>query len=76
MNITRSRRPIITEYKLLNNPLKPLAYQKDLRIVVTKDLKCKKQVEDISSKVNSMLGFIRRTASVRHNTHVRKVLYL
>ncbi len=63
MSITRSRQPITTKYTLQDNPMKPLTHQKDLGIVVTKDLKWKKQVEEISSKANSMLGFIRRTAS-------------
>ena len=55
MNITRSRRSITTEYKPIDNPVKPLTYQKDLGFVITKDLKWKKQVKDISSKANSML---------------------
>ena len=76
MSITRSRQPITTKYTLQDNAMKPLTHQKDLGIVVTKDLKWKKQVEEISSKANSMLGFIRRTASVTHDIHVRKVLYL
>jgi hypothetical protein len=45
------------------SPTKQLCHQKDLGIVVTKDLKWTKQVEEITSKASSMLGFIRRTAS-------------
>ena len=67
---------VTTDYKLLDSSLKQLCHQKDLGIVVTKDLKWTKQVEEITSKASSMLGFIRRTASDTHNIHVRKVLYL
>ncbi|CAB4022193.1 Hypothetical predicted protein, partial [Paramuricea clavata] len=76
MSFTRSRQPVATNYKLLDSSLRQLCHQKDLGIVVTKDLKWTKQVEEITSKASSMLGFIRRTASDTHNIHVRKVLYL
>ncbi|CAB4023750.1 Hypothetical predicted protein, partial [Paramuricea clavata] len=76
MSFTRSRQPVKTNYKLLDSSLKQLCHQKDLGIVVTKDLKWTKQIEEITSKASSMLGFIRRTASDTHNIHVRKVLYL
>ena len=76
MSFTRSRQPVTTNYKLLDSSLKQLCHQKDLGIVVTKDLKWTKQIEEITSKASSMLGFIRRTASDTHNIHVRKVLYL
>ncbi|CAB4039783.1 Hypothetical predicted protein, partial [Paramuricea clavata] len=76
MSFTRSRQPVTTNYKLLDSSLKQLCHQKGLGIVVTKDLKWTKQVEEITSKASSMLGFIRRTASDTHNIHVRKVLYL
>ena len=76
MSFTRSRQPVTTAYKLLDSSLKQLCHQKDLGIVVTKNLKWTKQVEEITSKASSMLGFIRRTASDTHNIHVRKVLYL
>ncbi|CAB4038698.1 Hypothetical predicted protein [Paramuricea clavata] len=76
MSFTRSRQPVTTNYKLLDSSLRQLCHQKDLGIVVTKDLKWTKQVEEITSKASSMLGFIRRTASDTHNIHVRKVLYL
>ena len=51
------------DYKLLDSSQKQLCHKKDLGIVVTKDLKWMKQVEEITSKASSMLGFIRRTAS-------------
>ena len=76
MSFTRSRQPVTTDYKLLDSSLKQLCHQKDLGIVVTKDLKWTKQVEEITSKASSMLGFIRRTASDMHNILVRKFLYL
>ena len=74
MNSTRSRRPVTAEYKLLHIPLKTLSHQKDLGITVTKDLKWTKQVEEVTSKANSMLGFVRRTASDIHNIEVVPVL--
>ena len=76
MNITRSQRPVTPEYKLLNIPLKTLSHQKDLGITVTKDLKWTQHFEEVTSKANSMLDFVRRTASNIHNIEVQKVLYL
>jgi hypothetical protein len=56
MSFTRSRQPVTTDYKLLDSSLKQLCHQKDLGIVVTKDLKWTKQVEEITSKASSMIG--------------------
>jgi hypothetical protein len=76
ITVTRSRQPITAEYQLLDGPLKTIDCQKDLGIIVTNDLKCNKQVEEGISKANSILGFIRQTASNTPNVHVRKILYL
>ena len=63
MSFTRSQQPVITEYELLDSPLKQICRQKDLGIVVTKDFNCMKQVQVITSKTTSNLGLIRRSAS-------------
>ena len=43
---------------------------------ITGDLKWNKQVQEISSKANKMLGFVKRTAYMIGNQSVRKALYL
>jgi hypothetical protein len=43
---------------------------------ITGDLKWNKQVQEISSKANKMLGFVNRTAYMIGNQSVRKALYL
>ena len=45
-------------------------------VVIGSRAKSTKQVEEVTSKSNSMLGFVRRTASNIHNIEVRRVLYL
>ena len=75
LSITRSRQPIIAEYQLIDTSLKSLITQKDLRIIISNDLKWNKQVHGLL-KANMMLGFIRRSASDINNIQVRKILYL
>jgi hypothetical protein len=45
------------------SPIKPLTCEKDLGVSITKDLKWNQDVQDISSKANKMLDFVKRTTS-------------
>ena len=78
LHLTRSREPTITRYTVLDTPVNRSNSQRDLGtgMSITGDLKWNKQVQEISSKANKMLGFVKRTASAICNQSVRKALYL
>jgi hypothetical protein len=76
MHFSRILRPTITQYTLSGTPVQQSSSQKDLGIITTSDLKWDKQVQDISTKANKMLGFVKRTAFDIRQRQFRKVLYL
>ena len=75
VHFSRSQQPKPSQYTLLGKPIKLTCSQKDLGIITTSDLKWKKQILEMSSKVNRMLGCVKRTASAIHDGSVRKALY-
>ena len=76
LQFTRCLQPTINQYTLVEIPVKPLTCVKDLGVSITKDMKWNQHVQDLSSKANKMLGFVKRTASGIHDKRVRKILYL
>ena len=76
VHFSRSQQPKPSQYTLLGKPIKPTCSQKDLGIITTSDLKWKKQILEMSSKANRMLGCVKRTASAIHDVSVRKALYM
>jgi hypothetical protein len=57
----------INQYTLVDIPVKPLTCEKDLGVSIAKDLKWNQHVQDISSKANKMLGFVKRTTFSIHD---------
>ena len=76
MHFSRIAQPMITQYTISDTPVLQSSSHKDLGITTTNDLKWNKQVQEISTKANKMLGFIKRTAFDIRQRRVRKVLYL
>ncbi|CAB3994855.1 Hypothetical predicted protein, partial [Paramuricea clavata] len=76
MHFSRIAQPMITQYTISDTPVLQSSSQKDLGITTTNDLKWNKQVQEISTKANKMLGFVKRTAFDIRQRRVRKVLYL
>ena len=76
MHFSRILRPTITQYTLSGTPVQQSSSQKDLGIITTSDLKWNKQVQEISTNANKMLGFVKRTAFDIRQRQLRKVLYL
>ena len=76
VHFSRSQQPKPSQYTLLGKPIKPTCGQKDLGIITTSDLKWKKQILEISSKANRMLGSVKQTALAIHDVSVRKALYM
>lgn len=75
MSTTRNVSPVISPYILQNTPVKRTDAQKDLGILVCKDLKWNCHVLAAASKVNRMLGFIRRLTLEVKIQSTRKALY-
>ena len=75
MSTTRNVNLVETPYLLQNTPVKRTDAQKDLRILVCKDLKWNSQVLAAASNANRMLGFIRRSTLEVKNQSARKALY-
>ena len=65
LQFTRCLQPTINQYTLVDIPIKPLTCVKDLGVSITKDMKWNQHVQDLSSKANKMLGFVK--SSVRHS---------
>ena len=75
-DFSRSQQPKPSQYTLFGKPIKPTCSQKDLGIITTCDLKWKKQILEMSSKANRMLGSVKQTALAIHDVSVRKALYM
>jgi sarcosine oxidase/L-pipecolate oxidase len=76
MHFSRIAQQMITQYTLSDTPVLQSSSQKDLGITTTNGLKWNKQVQEISTKANKMLGFVKRTAFDIRQRRGRKVLYL
>ena len=75
MSTTRNVNLVETPYLLQNTPVKRTDAQKDLGILVCKDLKWNSQVLAAAFNANRMLGFIRRSTLAVKNQSARKALY-
>ena len=76
LRITRNSQPIHYSYNVEGNLLKTINKQKDLGVIVSKDLKWSLNVQDVSNKANKMLGFVKRSCFHASDPKVRKTLYL
>jgi hypothetical protein len=74
MHFSRTAQP--TQYALSDTPVLQSSSQNDLGISTTNDFEWNKQVQEISTKANRMLGFMKRTAFEIHLRRVSKVIYL
>ena len=59
--MTRKRTPIHFDYTIRDQTLKRVESQSDLGLLFTSDARFKHHIQDIVSRANKMLGFIRRT---------------
>ena len=76
LRITRNSQPIHYSYNVEGNLLKTINKQKDLGVIVSKDLKWSLNVQAVSNKANKMLGFVKRSCFHASDPKVRKTLYL
>ena len=71
---TSSEQP--QEYHLNQQPIPFKITQKDLGILVSESLKWSSHINNLISKANKMLGFVRRNCFYLANVNCRRLLYL
>ena len=76
LRITRNSQPIHYSYNVEGNLLKTINKQKDIAVIVSKDLKWSLNVQAVSNKANKMLGFVKRSCFHESDPKVQKTLYL
>ena len=74
--ITRKKTPVQHPYALNELELETLHEEKDLGVWVSSELSWKKQVIELSSKTNKLMGFERRSSREIRNERTRRCLFL
>jgi ribonuclease P/MRP protein subunit RPP40 len=67
LRITRKKKPIIYNYTLHNTALKTTEAAKYLGVTLSKDLSWSKHIDNITSKANNSLRFIKRNVKTNNN---------
>ena len=76
LRVSRKRNSRTHSYHLNNQPIKIVAKQVDLGVVVSNDLKWSPHIASCTAKANRLLGFLRRNCSQMTDTRCRRLLYL
>lgn len=76
LSVSRKRHPIVYDYKIGQHSLVHSASQKDLGIIITKDLKWNAHINNTLAKSYKMLGFLRRHSCNSFDLSTRRLLYL
>jgi hypothetical protein len=71
-----NRSIILTTWKATFKLIKTINKQKDLGVIVSRDLKWSVNVQAGSNKANKMLGFMKRSCFHASDPKVRKTMYL
>ena len=73
MHTTRSRRPIFVSYHMGDTPLETITTHKNLGIMLSSNLEWGPHVDEVTSKVKRLLGFIRRTVGSNDPATMKKL---
>ena len=68
ISVTRKKNPISYPYHIHGHHLKHVNYVKYLGVHITSDLRWDKHIDNICSRANSSLGFIRRNVNIGNPT--------
>lgn len=66
LHISKSHNPIISNYKLHGEILKPTTNAKYLGVTISNNLNWNQHIQNITSKANRTLGFIKRNIKTKH----------
>jgi len=61
VNVNAGRNNVLHEYQMEGKTLEAVQQERDLGIIITKDMKASQQCQQAYSKANKMLGIINRT---------------
>ena len=76
LRISRKRNPPTHCYFLNNDPVKSIANQVDLGVIISNDQKWSPHIASCNAKANRMLGFLRRNCTQMSDIRCRRLLYL
>jgi hypothetical protein len=76
LKVSRKRNSPTHSYHLNNQPVKIVANQVDLGVVVSNDLRWCPHIASCTAKANRLLGFLHRNCSQMTDTRCRRLLYL
>ena len=76
VRLTRKKSPIQCTFNIGNHVVSQTDTQKDLGVVVNKNLKWSSHIISSSSKANEILGFLYRSSDPRFGVSVKRSLYL
>jgi hypothetical protein len=76
LRVCRKRNSPTHSYHLNNQPVKIVANQVDLGVVVSNDIKWTAHIVSCTAKANRLLGFLPRNCSQMTDTRWRRLLYL
>ena len=75
LTVSRKRSPISYDYKIGSQSLVRVTSQKDLGVIVTKDLKWNAHVDNTVAKAFKMLGFLRRHTCKSFDGDTRRLYF-
>ena len=74
LSVTRSQKPFHTSYILKGHTLKSVTTAKYLGITISKDMNWDTHINNITSKANKIIGFLRRNLPIQ-NTETKTLAY-
>ena len=74
LRVTHKQNPIIHNYTLHGKVLETVDSAKYLGVVLTRDLRWNRHVENIAYKVNQSLGFLRRNLRI-NSSYLKSLAY-
>jgi hypothetical protein len=74
LSVTRSQKPFHTSYILKGHTLKSVTTAKYLGITISKDMNWNTHINNITSKANKIIGFLRRNLPIQ-NTETKTLAY-
>ena len=75
ISFTRSRTPIIFDYKMASRDLKRTSTIKDLGVLIDSKLRFVEHIAAVTAKAHSMLGFLKRNCKSFDDVYSLKTLY-
>lgn len=76
LTVSRKKQPVSFNYQLGSTNLLHVQREKDLGVVVTRNLSWDPHIHSVTTKANKLLGLLKRTCPLLTDVKVRRTLYL